>query len=376
MNLNKQYTLFDFIDLIRKRKWFIVFPTLFLTIIAGIISLILPKVWEIDAIIEPSNFTVTTQLGEFKTVFVTSPEQIVEEINRDSYLIGISSDLNIDKIKIPSIKAEALKNTNLVRIYSRYNDIDLTKKVLISLFNQLKKMLDIQINVQIKEIDTKIESYKNQIEQKKLEIENTKEDIKMEQINKRKIHQQINTSKNKIEISNKRDANLIAEMNEVKTRIQEIEKRQNQALEKNDPNNAISMLLYANEVQLNFRYYSTLDEKLSNEDVLRANLKLDVNKSEEDSKSVDSQIAKLNTEIEKIQYEITEMEKKTEFFAEKKNIFSPTRIIKEPQKSLFQFSPRIKLNVVIVFLFSLVLSTFLVFFLEYYNKNKKKHNNE
>lgn len=371
MNKNDRYTLFDFIDLIWRRKWFILLPTLAFTFLAGLFSLALPKVWDIDAMIVPGKFLVFTELGEFDTVLVNTPQQVAEEIKGGSYTYQISSELSVDMEKMPPIKAEAIKDTNLVRVFIRHHDIELSKKILNSLFNLIKNDLDTKVNVQIKEIDTQIESYKRQIEEKKINIKDVKNDITLKEIDKRKIRQQTKTVQNKITISQTRESNLIEEMKEIKARIEKIEKHQQQVLEKNDPNNALSLLLYSNEVQLNFRYYNMLDEKLSNEKISQENLELEIKTNEEDSNSIDTIIEKLNNETERIQNAIYEMENTIEFFGEKKNRFDFTQFIKEPQKSLYPSFPRVKFNVVIVFLFSLVLFTFLAFFLEYFNKIKK-----
>ncbi len=67
------------------------------------------------------------------------------------------------------------------------------------------------------------------------------------------------------------------EMKSVKIRIDELEEQQRKALsEKKQVTDAISLLLYSNEVQLNLRYYNTLDEKLSDEKITQENLKLNI----------------------------------------------------------------------------------------------------
>jgi capsular polysaccharide biosynthesis protein len=435
--------LIDYLNVIWKRKWLIIIPTFLLAIAAGTISFFLPPKWEIDALIVPSKFLIQTEQGDFKEVIVVDSKQVASQINEDIYNNIIAAELKLDISKFPKVKADNIRDTNLVRISIVENDKEKAKLILSSLFNHLKKDLDKKAEVEIKGLDTQIAStdnlikqneigikdHENQIALKKFQIvdqENairTKEneikkknndiqlkdlDIKSKEIEKDRIKKEISSLQNKFKISEDRVKSIMDETKSVKKRIDDLEEQQKKALtEKKEGIDAISLLLYSNEVQQNLRYYNTLDEKLSNEKITQETLNLNIHDIEEQLRQIDNQIQQINpqketikaeidniltsiavikTEIEKIKNTIetekNEIEKikntiinlKTEIklLEDKKARIDYTQLIKEPTSSLYPVSPKKRMNVLIAGILGFITFTILAFFLEYIEKQKDK----
>ena len=351
--------LMDYLNVLWKRKWLIILPTLFCVIIAGIISFLLPPQWEIDSILVPSKFFIQTEQGGFEEVVVVDPKQIAGQINQASYNHLIAAELNIDRTNFPKLKAENLRDTKLVRISIKEQNVEKAKLILTSLFNHLKRDLDKKIDVEIKDIDTQIATNENEIKKKNI-------DIQSKEIEKAKTKQEIQSAQNKLKISEERFKNIMDEMKSVKERIDEIEKQQRNALtEKKEGTEAISLLLYSNEIQQNLRYYNTLDEKLSIEKITQENLRLLI-------RGKGQEIKQLNTQIEKLNNEIDNTKNQIDLSKEKKGRIDYAQLIKEPTSSLFPVSPKKKLNVLIAGILSLMIFTILAFFLEYVQKHKTK----
>jgi len=365
--------LMDYLLVIWKRKWLIILPTLLCVIAAGVISFMLPQKWEVDAIIQPSRLFVQNQQGEFQEVVVTTPNQIAGQINEESYNRLIAAELNVDLRKFPQLKAETPRDTNLVRVSIREEDIQKAKSVLLSLFKHLKVELDRKVDVEMKGIDTNITQNENLIKLKELNIKDTLNEIKLKEIEKNKIRQEILSAENKLKISEERGKNILEEMKAVKQRIDEIEAQQKEALaQKKEGIEAISLLLYSNEVQNNFRYFNILDEKLSNEKIIRENLDLFIKERKESIKILDTQIEKLNTGIEKIKNEIDNTKNNISLLRERKGQIDYAQLVKEPTSSLYPVSPRKKLNVAIAGILGLMIFTILAFFIEYIGKHKEE----
>ena len=144
--------LMDILNVIWKKKWLIILPTILCVIAAGIISFTLPKVWEIDAIIQPGKFFVQTEQGGFEEIFVVEPKQIAGQVTQASYNQLIAAELNLDIRDFPKLSAENLRDTKLVRVSIKEQDIEKAKTILFSLFNHLKRDLDKKIDVEIKGI--------------------------------------------------------------------------------------------------------------------------------------------------------------------------------------------------------------------------------
>jgi len=351
--------LIDYLNVLWKRKWLIIIPTFLCVIIAGVYSFRLPPVWEIDAIIQPSKFLIQTAGGKLEEIFVADPKQIAGQINEESYDHLIAAELNLDIRELPKLKAENLKDTKLVRISTKENNIEKGKLVLSSLFNYLKKDLDKKVDVEINGIDINIANHENVIKKKNLYIQSKK-------IEKSTLKQKILSTQNKLKISEERFKNIMEEMKAAKERIDELEKHLKKALaEKKEGSDAVGLLLYSNEVQHNLRYYNTLDEKLSNEKITQENLRMLINEKEKDIKQLDTQIEILKNEIEDTKNQI-------DFLNEKRARIDYSKLIKEPTSSLSPVSPKKKRNVMLAGILSLMIFTMLAFFLEYLEKQKLK----
>ncbi|MBA7552151.1 hypothetical protein ES705_44705 [subsurface metagenome] len=201
--------LIDYLNVIWKRKWLIIIPTFFLVIAVGVISFLLPKQWEINAIIVPSKFLIQTESGTFNEVVVVDPKQIVSQINEKTYDILIAAELNLDIRTFPKLEAGNIRDTKLVRISIKENDVEKARRILYSLFNHLKRDLDKKINVEFKDIDTQIANNENLIKQKGFNIKNKGSEIKFNQIEKNKARQIMLSSENKLEISEDRVKSII-----------------------------------------------------------------------------------------------------------------------------------------------------------------------
>ena len=348
-----EFELMDYLNVIWKKKWLIIIPTFILVVLVGIYSLSLPKVWEIDAIIVPSKIILRTDDGQFSEVLVTDPKQIAGQINQASYNNLIAAELNMNVEEFPKIEAENLRDTNLVRISIKAQDVEKGKSMLLSLFNVLKIDLDEKIKVEISGIDTQIESNNNRIKSKNIEIENKKNaieaikltikdkentiktkknrikdkqnliittentiklkessitiknlNIESKEMEKNGMQEEIESLQNKLVISEERITAIAVEMKDVKERIDQIEAEQQKVLKMGNDKNAIGILLYSVEIQNNLRYYNTLDEKLSNEKLTQENINLAIEGKKREIKQTDNQIEQIRTQIEDVKTEI------------------------------------------------------------------------
>ena len=461
--------LIDYLNILWKRKWLIIIPTFILVVAVGIWSFFLPKIYEVDAVLLPSKLFVQTDQGKFEENIIVDPKQISEQINEASYNHLIAAELNLKMKGFPKLKAENIKDTNLVRVSLREQDAEKAKSILLSLFNHLKTDLDIKTDVESKGVDTQIKSKRNMIKSKEVEIKDKENDIKLkkisiedrknaiktkqnrikdkenviktkrnsiklkensiklknlniesQEINKKKIEEEINTLKNKFKISEEREKSLEEEMKEVKKRINKIEEEQRNVLKK-EKENALSILLYSNEIQNNLRYYNTLDEKLTNEKITQEDINLAIKERKESLKQIDNQIEQIRTliddikteadnietqiedveteiddirtqidnvrnEIEKINNEIDSIknsitvknneienvENQIILLQERKARIDYAQLIKAPTSSLGPVSPNKRLNVILAGIVGLSIFTLLAFFLEYIERQKNE----
>ncbi|MCP2619693.1 Wzz/FepE/Etk N-terminal domain-containing protein [Candidatus Aminicenantes bacterium AC-334-K16] len=365
----------DYIAVLWKRKWLIIIPTFLLIVAAGILSFLLPKKWEISAIIQPAKFLVQTEGGRFEEVLVASPVQIAGQINEEAFNQLIASELNIALNRFPEIKAQNLKNTNLVKISLTTPNIKEGQEILYSLFTHLKRDLDRKIDVEIQNLDTQKKELENKIKERNIAIKDKGNEIQTMKNEIKKKEEEIRAAQNKIRISEERVKNIITEMKKVKSRIEEISEHQKKALaqaRKKGEGEAISLLLYSNEVQQNLRYYNILDEQLSDEKIIQEDLKYTIKRNELDISNMKTEIKKLENDISKIKNEIETLKSQIILLEDEKNRIDYAQLIKDPTPSLYPVSPKKKLIVAIAGILGLMGFTFLAFFIDYIERNKSR----
>jgi len=327
-----ELALMDYLSVIWKRKWIIVIPTLFLVVAVGIVSFLLPPKWEIDALIQPSKFLVQTEGGRFEEIVFVDPKQMVGQINEATYNNLIATELNLDIREFPKLKAENLRDTNLVRVSTKEKDAEKAKLILHSLFNHLKRQLDEKADIEIKGVDS---------------------DVKSKEIEKLRIEGEIKGNKNKLNIVKQRKKDIEREMNDIRKRTEALEKEQQLSLKKENrsESESLAMLLYSNEIQQSLQYYSDLNELLSSKKIEEEDINLEIENKEEKTKQLENEIDNLNERKGRIDY---------------------AQLMKEPTSSLYPVSPKKKLNVLIAGILGLMAFTMLVFFLESLEKHKAK----
>lgn len=324
--------LMDYLNILWKRKWLIIIPTFLCVIATAVISFLLPPKWEIDALIQPSKFSVETRGGQFEEVVAINPKQIVAQINQALFDHLIADELNMDIKKLPKLKAENPKNTNLVLVSLEEKDIKKAKLILHSLFNHLKRELDEKVDMEKKWIDYQLKS--NEIE--KLSIE-----------------EEIKAYKNKLNIVKQRKHEIEREMSDIRNKIRILDKERLPSLkeEKIRESESLAILVYSTASLQSLIYHNTLNELLSSK------------KNEEES---------INFEIEDKKKEIEQLENEIDNLNEKKGRIDYARLIKEPTSSTSPVSPKKKFNVLTAGILGLMIFTLLAFFLEYIKQHKAK----
>lgn len=351
----RDFELMDYLAVLWKRRWLIIVPTLVLTTAAGVVSFLMPRQWDVDAIIQPTRFFVRTDVGSFVEVAVADPRQLAGQINQESYNRLIGAELNLDPRRFPRLRAENLRDTKLVRVTVRTGETEKAKEILASLFRHLKSDLDRRLDVEVKTFATQVAARQSDIRNRELDIQARNIDID-------KIQQEIGTARNKLKISEARALSLIEEMKGVKSRTEEIEKRQKSMLaEKPGGTEALGLLLYANEIQENVRYGNTLDESLKAERNSQEDLRLTVHEKEQAIKG-------LKTEIEKVNEAIAGLRGDIDLLNEKMQRVDYAQLVKEPTVSLGPVAPAKKRNVLFAGFLGLFCFSILAFFLDYVNK--------
>ena len=315
--VENEVELIEYFNVLWKRRWFIIVPTILLALVAGIISFVVPSKWEIEALIQPGKYFVRSGQGTFTEVVVMDPKQLAGQINQGSYIRLTSAELNLDPGKFPKVKAENLRDTNLVRVSLQAGETDKARTILNTLFQHIKSDLDKKIDIEMKSISTEIGARENDITAKSLDIQSNNIDIE-------KARQEMISAGKKLKISEDRSRSL----------VDEIDKQQQTTL---------GLLLYFNQ----------------------EDLRLLIRVKEQEIKNLKSQIARINQEIAGIRNQI-------DLLTEIKQRIDYTQLVKDPTVSPSPVSPRKKVNVAIAGFLGFFGFSILALILDYVERRKIK----
>jgi capsular polysaccharide biosynthesis protein len=303
----------EYFNVLWKRRWLIIVPTILLALVAGIISFLIPPKWEIDAIIHPGKLFVRSEKGTFTDAVAMDPKQLASQINQGSYNSLISAKLNLQPREFPKVRAENLRGTSLVRVSLKMRETDKARTILNALFQHIKGELDQKIDVEMESVSTQIAARENDIKIKSLDIQSKNIDIE-------KAQQEMISAGKKLNIFEDRSRGL----------VDEIEKQQKATVE---------LLLYFN----------------------REDLRSLIREKEQEIKSLKSEIEKINQEIAGIRSDI-------EPLIEIKLRIDYAQLVKEPTVSLRPVYPRKKVNVVLAGFLGFFCFSILALFLNYLEK--------
>ena len=221
-----EISLIDIFKVLLKRKNLIILMTLACTFIALCVSFLLPRVYEITAIVSPASRPVTDERGQIvEKLLIETPLSIKESITGGSYDQALVSKLQLVEKRLPEITVVVPKDTNLVKISVKTD----TPEVGVALEEELIRLLSSQ------------QSQELHIEQQ--QIENL---LKLHLIN-------LQTKKSRLDLFNK-------QLKESRAKIDSLENvRQNKISKAND---AVAVLLYSNEIKTHQLYLNALEEKI------------------------------------------------------------------------------------------------------------------
>jgi LPS O-antigen subunit length determinant protein (WzzB/FepE family) len=112
-----EISLIDIFKVLYKRKIFILIATLVCTFVALGVSFLLPRVYEVVAIISPATRPVADAQGQLiEELMIATPLSIKEAIQGGAYDQNLMSKLQIAEKDFPKIAVNVPKDTNLVKI--------------------------------------------------------------------------------------------------------------------------------------------------------------------------------------------------------------------------------------------------------------------
>jgi len=316
-HFDDEIQLIDYLRVIWKWKWLIILGTLVCMVVAGVVSLNMPKIYEVSMTIEPGIIGVNRD-GKF--IYLDSQHNIAGKIKGGLYNRRIQKALNINPLE-KGIKFEVgpQKGTNFIKVISEWekNEVEFGKKALVNLLGFISK------------------EYENIVQQRKGDYE---KQILMKQ-------NQIKENEATLKIIQDREKELLPEIKNVKDNTEKIVRERNNVLQHKGNSDDISLLIYSTTIQQNVAYFNQLSNQIN-----------DIRTKKE--------IASMKIENLKVQIDRLNLEK---------SIIKNIRFIQDPETSLSPIKPKKRLNVLLAGVAAFMMMMFLAFFVEYIQKAKSNN---
>ena len=321
--------LIDYLRVLWKWKWLIIAGTLICAVVAAVISLQMPRIYEISTVIEPG-ITGVKDNGSY--MYIDSVANISGKINEGVYNRRIQEALNLNPLKTEvEFKTAIVKEVSMIKLTSQWQEesVDLGIKVIGQL---IRFFSDDYGGI----IEHKKNGYDKQLTLKMSSIEKTRSEIKLQQATFKNVRQ--------------RKEQLLEEIRGVKDNTERLMQQRDTLLKDKNPGKDLSLLLYSTTIQQNVAYFNQLSNQVYD---LRTMEKRTENKIDKLSKNINDIKAQINT------------------LNLEKGLISNIKVIQEPEVSLHPVKPKKKQIVLLGGVVGLFFFVFLAFFIEYI-KNASK----
>jgi LPS O-antigen subunit length determinant protein (WzzB/FepE family) len=324
--------LIDLLRVIWKWKYLIISSAIFCAIAAIVVSLKLPKIFRIEAIIRPG---IQSFSEDGENIYIDTPDNIKALIETGAFgkkVLDNLDDSNISDIpKEVRFKVTFPKSSSTLKI--SYDTPHVSQGIMI--LKLLGKFLS-------EEYDNLVKYFQNEIDR----------DINIKKAGIKKNNSVKRSHETNIENLTKRIRELEAEAVFINKNTTSLNVERNNLLSKvKDESNILSIILYSNTIQQNLQLANDYKNEIKNLKLTRENEL--------------QQISKLENEL---QTQIAEIEN---LKIKKRNVQN-IQIIQEPYSSIDPVKPK-KMSIIIISVFGgMIAMIFLVFLLEYISKNKKR----
>lgn len=227
MEEDEEIELIDLLRVLWKWKLMIILLTLVCSITAGVVSLKMPKIYEVSMIIEPVVIDIDPS---GRPIYLDSPSSIKSKIDSQAYNRKISKRLNTDPKNLNlGFKTNKLKDSNTAKITLETEDVSKTVRELSALFHELA------------------EEYQHYVDSRKSALD-----------------QKIGMKERQLNVSAGEKKYLEKEIAAVKANTHRIIEERDMLLGKGGDNpDKLSLLIYTNIIQQNMAHFNNLNRHLA-----------------------------------------------------------------------------------------------------------------
>ncbi len=370
-----EVALIDLLRVIWEWKWFIIAGTLICVVAAVVYAYQLPKIYQVDMIIEPGIISIS-DTGGF--IYLDSPENISRKINQQAYNQRIIKSLNINPEKI-QLKIAADKNgkgeSHIIQVTSEWEKEKVTLGL--GVLNRLIELLtdDYRVLVHQRQLnyDSNILNHRSRIQDIEVQRKDLEKQIQVKQSD-------VQTRKHEIELKRERLANvekeidrLLLDIKQVKENSEKITERRQRLINEGNQQDEMSLMLYGTTLQQNILYFNELNTHIYNLTQEQYEIESQMSVFERDINEILGKIDRLRLQKEEgMQAQIDNAKAEITRLEAEKQIITNINVIKTPEISAKPIKPKKKQIVALTGVAALFIFVFLTFFIEYIKNAPKK----
>ncbi|HUV49620.1 MAG TPA: Wzz/FepE/Etk N-terminal domain-containing protein [Anaerolineae bacterium] len=318
-----EINLIDYLLVLWKWKWLIIAGTLVFAVIAAVISLRMPEIYEISTVIKPGIAGVKDD-GSF--IYIDSVDNISGKINEGIYDRNIQKALHLNQLKAGiNFKFTIAKETNMIKITSQWEEE--SRDLGIKATGQLLRFL--------------VDDYERIVKSRKAVFDGQ---IFSKQNNIKKFEAQRELFGKSLKDIKRGTDGLKKEADNLKNNTEDLIKQRDLLLKESNAGAEIPLLLYSTTIQQNISYLNQINNQIYD--------------FKEKEKEALQEIGEAERGIDTAKTEIDELEVNKEMIA---NI----KVIQEPEVSLHPVKSKKKQIVLLATVVALFMAVFLAFFIEY-----------
>ena len=371
-----EINLIDVLIVVWKWKWLIVLGTLICVGIAGIISLLQPKIYEVSMVVEPGI------IGKSGTnfIYMDSPENIASKIDQGAYHRKLLEMFSIASLgHSGKFKAEAKSKSPIIIVKSQWKKenvplgIDVSSKLFDLLADDYKNIVeqmrgDLEQKIalkqnEIKKIETERKNIGNQIVLISSQIDRNKYEAKIEQLNLKGCGNRINQ--------------LSSEAQEAKENQEKMVQLRNNMLQNKDIHQDISLLLHESTSQQYISYFNYITNQIYESRIRENEIKMKIEDLTANTDNKKMEIEKLKfLRDEESEREIDNIKAQLAGLRLEKKIISNIKVVQKPAKSMRPIKPKTKQTIILAGVSGFFLFIFLAFFVEYIRNAQALKRNE
>lgn len=362
---DEEINLSELFNVLWQWKRLIVGGTLLCVIAAVIVSLILPKIYEVSMIVEPG---ILGKDDRNYFIFIDTPENMAGKITGGAYDLRIMKEIGFDPAK-KEIKftatADKRSKSNAVSISSEWAEEDIEPGVAASrklidflqqeygaIISNRKKDFDHLITLKeegLLKIEVQRKDLEKQIANEQNALQKIREDIKLEQTQGLNVKKQIDE--------------YLEESKSVKENTgQLLQHRESVLKNPGATDNNLSLLLYTTTIQQNVAYFNKIQDQMYDLKREAKNVEGRIFALTKAIKDTETAIERLKLQQDEgLQTQIEDIKTGIERLKLSRDMITDIKIVQDPEVSSKPIKPKKKLIVLLAGMASLLVFTLVAF---------------